>query len=146
MLNVIIPYFHVLGKTVISWARPLTSDLGAVLKVLAAFFQHRPTGDLTVNDLVKWMTGTKTVPVRGFPKKFSITFVHGWDASCRCRPTSTCDLLLKMPVQSPVCTGIWHWFSIFDAMVEMMSSGLQNGVFIMVQFYPWFNFYSPLVF
>ena len=104
-------------------------------------------GDLTINDLVKWMTGTKTVRVHGFPKKFSITFVHGCDAGCRCRPTtSTCDLLLKMPVQSPVCTGIWHWFSIFDAMVEMMSSGLQNGVFIMVQFYPWFNFYSPLVF
>ena len=39
------------------------------------------TGDLTMNDLVKWMTGTKTVPVLGFPKTFSITFVHGCDAS-----------------------------------------------------------------
>ena len=76
-------------------------------------------GDLTINDLVKWMTGTKTVPVLGFPKKFSITFVHGCDAGCRCRPTtSTCDLLLKMPVH----------ISSFDDMVEMMSSALQDCI------------------
>ena len=77
------------------------------------------TGDLTINDLIKWMTGTKTVPVLGFPKKFSITFVHGCVAGCRCRPTtSTCDLLLKMPV---------HIYN-FEDMVEMMSSALKDCI------------------
>ena len=77
------------------------------------------TGDLTINDLIKWMTGTKTVPVLGFPKKFSITFIHGCVAGCRCRPTtSTCDLLLKMP---------GHIYN-FEDMVEMMSSALKDCI------------------
>ena len=40
------------------------------------------------------------IPPLGFPKKFSLGFVHGCQLECKCRPTvSTCELLLKLPVQ-----------------------------------------------
>ena len=52
-----------------------------------------------MKDFIKWMTGSKTIPPLGFPKKFSVQFVHGCAEACRCRPTvSTCDITLKIPV------------------------------------------------
>jgi hypothetical protein len=45
------------------------------------------------------MTGSKTIPPLGFPKQFSVKFVHGCAEGRRCRPTvSTCDITLKIPV------------------------------------------------
>ena len=58
-----------------------------------------PTGDVSMSVLLKWMTGCKSIPVLGFPKQFSATFVHGCKDNCRCRPTtSTCDLLVRIPI------------------------------------------------
>ena len=52
-----------------------------------------------MSDFIKWMTGSKTMPPLGFPKKFSVHFVHGCEEGCQCRPTvSTCDIVLKLPV------------------------------------------------
>eukprot|EP00794_Sanderia_malayensis_P013170 gene13169-14520_t len=74
-------------------------------------------GNLTTKDLVKWWTGSGTVPVLGFPKKFSVAFVHGCASNCRCRPTtSTCDILLKMPVH----------ISGFEEMEEIMNSAVKD--------------------
>eukprot|EP00794_Sanderia_malayensis_P012517 gene12518-13801_t len=74
-------------------------------------------GNLTTKDFVKWWTGSGTVPVLGFPKKFSIAFVHGCASNCRCRPTiSTCDILLKMPVH----------ISDFLEMEEIMNSAVKD--------------------
>ena len=50
-------------------------------------------------DLIKWMTGASQIPPLGFPKKFTVEFVHGCTAGCCCRPTvSTCDITIKLPV------------------------------------------------
>lgn len=55
--------------------------------------------NLQITDFIKWLTGTGEVPPLGFPKKFSVTFVHGCLDGCRCRPTvSTCDTTVKFPV------------------------------------------------
>jgi hypothetical protein len=52
-----------------------------------------------MDEFVKWMTGSKTIPPLGFPKKYSVQFVHDCEEGCRCRPTvSTCDITLKIPV------------------------------------------------
>lgn len=52
-----------------------------------------------MKDFIKWMTGSKTIPPFGSPKKFTINFTHGCKEGCRCRPTvSTCDIALKLPV------------------------------------------------
>ena len=54
--------------------------------------------DVSIPSLLKWLTGSRDVPPLGFPKKFSLDFVHGCSDGCRCRPTvSTCDILLKLP-------------------------------------------------
>ena len=54
---------------------------------------------LKMDHFVKWLTGSKSIPPLGFPKKFAIKFVHGCNEGCRCRPTtSACDIVLKLPV------------------------------------------------
>lgn len=54
---------------------------------------------VTLMDLVKWMTGSSQIPPLGFPKKFTVEFVHGCLQGCCCRPTaSTCDITIKLPV------------------------------------------------
>lgn len=48
---------------------------------------------------LKWLTGCSGIPPLGFPKKFSLRFVHGCQPECKCCPTvSTYELLLKLPV------------------------------------------------
>jgi hypothetical protein len=55
--------------------------------------------ELKMDHFVKWLTGSKSIPPLGFPKKFAIKFVHGCNEGCRCRPTtSACDIVLKLPV------------------------------------------------
>lgn len=50
-------------------------------------------------DLIKWMAGASQIPPLGFPKKFTVKFVHCCIAGCCCRPTaSTCDITIKLPV------------------------------------------------
>jgi hypothetical protein len=84
------------------------------MKVLYFF-----AGDVSMSVLLKWMSGCKYIPVLGFPKKFSVVFVHGCKEGCRCRPTtSTCDLLVKMPV---------HFINRSE-MEEIMTSALKDCV------------------
>lgn len=70
----------------------------------ACIAQHPPfsiTGieDVSLMDLVKWMTGSSQIPPLGFPKEFMVEFVHGCLKGCCCRPTtSTCDITIKLPV------------------------------------------------
>jgi hypothetical protein len=60
---------------------------------------HSGIDGLTMKDFIKWMTGSKTMPPLGFPKKFTVQFVHGCEEGCHCRPTvSTCDTTLNIPV------------------------------------------------
>ena len=55
--------------------------------------------DFTLGDFLKWFTGSNQVPPLGFPKPFSIQFLHGCREGCRCRPiVSTCDITLTLPV------------------------------------------------
>ena len=54
---------------------------------------------MRMEDFIKWLTGSKSIPPLGYPKKFSVKFVHGCCQGCHCRPTaSTCDVVLKIPV------------------------------------------------
>ena len=54
---------------------------------------------VSLMDLVKGMTGSSQIPPLGFPKKFTVEFVHGCLQGCCCRPTaSTCDITMKLPV------------------------------------------------
>ena len=54
---------------------------------------------LALGDVLQWQTSCCEAPPLGFPKQFSIKFVHGCQESCRCRPTvSTCDTCIKMPI------------------------------------------------
>lgn len=75
------------------------------------------SGDLTVSHLLKWTTGSPTVPVLGFGKPFSVAFVHCQDG-CRCRPTvSTCDIVVKLPVH----------IKNEEEMVAMMTSAIKDS-------------------
>lgn len=54
---------------------------------------------LSMQDVLMWLTGSKTVPPLGFSKVFTCRFVHGCDDECHCRPTvSTCEFIIKLPV------------------------------------------------
>jgi len=45
------------------------------------------------------MTGSSQIPPLGFPKKFTLEFVHECMQGCCCRPTtSTCDINIKIPL------------------------------------------------
>ena len=52
---------------------------------------------MNMDHFVKWLTGSKSIPPLGFPKKIAVKFVQGCIEGCRCRPTvSTCDFVLKL--------------------------------------------------
>ena len=54
---------------------------------------------MSVQRILKWLTGAKNIPPLGFPKKIQCQFLHGCPAGCKCRPTtSTCDLVITLPV------------------------------------------------
>lgn len=76
-------------------------------------------GGITIQEIMKWISGTKTAPLLGFQERLSIGFVHGCPDNCRCRPTaSTCDLSMKLPV---------HINSLSE-MMEMMTSAIKDCV------------------
>ena len=67
-----------------------------------------------VHNILKWISGTKTVPLLGFQERLSIAFVHGCPDNCRCHPTaSLCDLSMKVSVL----------INSFNEMFEMMTTG-----------------------
>ena len=73
---------------------------------------------LQLRDFLKWLTGSYEIPPLGFPKRFSVTFVHGCQEGCACRPTvSTCDVTIKLPVHIRDET----------AMKEMIVSAIQDS-------------------
>ncbi|PFX14627.1 hypothetical protein AWC38_SpisGene21201 [Stylophora pistillata] len=60
---------------------------------------HSGVNGMTVKYFVKWMTGSSQIPPIGFPKNFTLEFVHGCLQGCCCRPTvSTCDITIKILV------------------------------------------------
>ena len=73
---------------------------------------------LQLNDVMQSLTGSCEVPPLGFPKRFSLQFVHGCTDGCRCRPTvSTCDTSVKMPIH----------ISNVDIMKEMLLSAVKDS-------------------
>ena len=71
------------------------------LHLLYLFYLDESEDVLTAGEVLKWMVGMPTIPPLGLPKKISVTFVHGCDSQCQCRPSvSTCDtsLLVKIPI------------------------------------------------
>ena len=77
-----------------------TLRLGSNIFIQLYFFNLYCIGlhGLKMDNFVKWLTGSKSIPPLGFPKKIAVKFVHGCKEGCRCRPTtSTCDIL-KLPV------------------------------------------------
>jgi hypothetical protein len=64
--------------------------------------------DLTVGDLLKFITGVRKIPPLGLPKKITVYFIHEChDDRCKCRPkASTCDLHLRLPVHYQTSEGM----------------------------------------
>ena len=49
--------------------------------------------------MMKFLTGSGSVPVLGLPSKMRVEFKHGCIIECRCKPSvSTCDLTLNIAV------------------------------------------------
>ena len=49
--------------------------------------------------LMKFLTGSETIPAFGVPTKMEVSFNHGCLESCRCFPTiSTCSFSLNIPI------------------------------------------------
>ena len=73
---------------------------------------------MCVEDILKWITGAKSVPPLGFGKKINCQFLHGCPSGCQCRPkTSICDLVFTLPVH----------MSIEESMTEIMKSAIIDG-------------------
>ena len=71
-----------------------------------------------MGDLLKWLTGCRTIPPLGFPTGFTVKFVHGCNDNCKCRPTvSTCFLYINLPVH--LCDE--------DDMIATMHSAVQES-------------------
>ncbi|CAB3987907.1 G2 M phase-specific E3 ubiquitin- ligase-like [Paramuricea clavata] len=74
--------------------------------------------DLSLSDLLKFVTGSFSIPPLGLGDQIEICFVHGCDKGCRCRPTaSTCLLKLCLPVH----------LNSFDCMKDLLISSIQEG-------------------
>ena len=74
--------------------------------------------DMSLPDLLKFITGSFTIPPLGFGDPIEICFIHGCSDGCKCRPTaSTCLLKLWLPVH----------IKSFDLMKEFMVSAIQEG-------------------
>ena len=74
---------------------------------------------LTVGDIFKFITGSKSLPPLGLPNKLTILFKHDCLKDCRCRPTaSTCALSMTIPVHIKTDEG----------MLEMILSAVKEGL------------------
>lgn len=51
------------------------------------------------NDVMKFITGSSSIPPGGLQRNLSTEFVHGCAPLCKCLPTiSTCSLTVRLPV------------------------------------------------
>ncbi|XP_031572500.1 uncharacterized protein LOC116306564 [Actinia tenebrosa] len=54
--------------------------------------------EVSLTDVLKFITGCSQVPPLGFSKKISVSFIGDCTPGCQCRPTaSTCSLHLRLP-------------------------------------------------
>ena len=71
-----------------------------------------------MGNFLKWLTGCKSIPPLGFPKGFTVKFVHGCQDKCKCRPTvSTCFFILNLPLH----------ISNEDEMKDIMDSAVNDS-------------------
>ena len=74
---------------------------------------------LTVGDIFKFITGSKSLPPLGLPNKLTVLFKHDCVKDCRCRPTaSTCALSMTIPVH----------IKTDEEMLEMILSAVKEGL------------------
>ena len=70
---------------------------------------------ISLKNIMKFLTGSFSIPILGLPSQLRVEFVHGCPQSCRCKPSvSTCDLTLKIAVH----------YSTVDCMVEVLKEAL----------------------
>ena len=69
--------------------------------------------------LLKFITGTNSIPPLGLPKEIIVKFKHGCLAECKCRATtSTCDLSITFPVH----------YSGAEEFKKYLDSALEEGI------------------
>ena len=74
--------------------------------------------EISLPDLLKFVTGAFTIPPLGLGDPIEIIFLHGCKEGCRCRPTvPTCLLQLSLPVH----------INTFDLMKEILVSAVKDG-------------------
>ena len=74
---------------------------------------------LTVGDIFKFITGSKSLPPLGLPNKLTVLFKHDCVKDRRCRPTaSTCALSMTIPVH----------IKTDEEMLEMILSAVKEGL------------------
>ena len=74
---------------------------------------------LTVGDIFKFITGSKSLPPLGLPNKLTVLFKHDCVKDCRCRPTaSTCALSMTISVH----------IKTDEEMLEMILSAVKEGL------------------
>ena len=63
-----------------------------------SFLLNLDTNGVTLEDILKFITGCPTIPVIGFERKILVKFEHGSPDNCNCYPVaSTCSLEITLP-------------------------------------------------
>lgn len=76
----------------------LKSDVVTLLAVSTYYFAILGDPEL-FKRLMKFMTGSPSVPPLGLPRNIRVLFVHACPADCHCKPyVSTCDLCINVAV------------------------------------------------
>ena len=91
--------------------------------ILCCTFAGIPDCQVSVKDILKFITGCQQMPALGFPTAINVSFVYGCQENCKCRPTaSTCDLHLHLPLH------INSLDSMIEAGVSMLKECFGFGV------------------
>ena len=93
-------------------------DIIFVNKFTLTRFSTSLLGSIKISDVLRFISGSPSIPALGFGTQIEITFRHCLDTSCRCLPnTSTCALVFHLP----------NHCSDGSQMKKMMTTAIRGG-------------------
>ena len=82
-----------------------------------SFLLNLDINEVTLEDILKFITGCPTIPIIGFERKILVKFEHDCPDNCNCYPVaSTCSLEITLPCH---CKD-------YQAFTAMMTGAIKN--------------------
>lgn len=82
--------------------------------------------EVKISDLLRFISGTTSIPAIGFERNLSVYFRHNCEENCQCKCiTSTCALTLSLPI---------HYIT-YEGIKGMMYATIKMKPYINIKFF-----------